>query len=236
MTLILQPPKKSKTVQLLNVQIDNISLLELLRGLKRGIVLTPNVDHLMQLQKDNTFLKLYAQADYRVCDSQILLYASYFLGTPLKQKISGSDFFPAFCDFHSSSPNVRIFLLGGADGVPEQAAERINSRIGRAIVVGAYSPPFGFENDELECLNIVEKIKHSGATVLAIGVGAPKQEKWIYQYKDKLPAIEIFWRSEQPSILKQELSNVPRSGSVGLVWSGFFGCFLSQNAYGSAIS
>lgn len=184
--------RKSKTVQLLNVQIDNISLLELLKDLERGVVLTPNVDHLIQLQKDSAFLNLYGQADYRVCDSQILLYASHFLGTPLKQKISGSDLFPAFCDFHRSNPTMRIFLLGGADGAPEQATDRINRRIGRRIVVGAYSPPFGFETDGLECLGIVERIKQSGATVLAVGVGAPKQEKWIYKYKDKLSTIEIF--------------------------------------------
>lgn len=192
MVLKFQSPRESATVQLLNVQIDNISLFELLRDLERGIVLTPNVDHLIQLQKDSAFLNLYGQADYRVCDSQILLYASYFLGTPLKQKISGSDLFPAFCDFHRSNPSIRIFLLGGADGVPELAADRINCRISRMIVVGAYSPPFGFETDELECLSIVERIKQSGATVLAIGVGAPKQEKWIYKYKDKLSTIKIF--------------------------------------------
>jgi|GEM_PF-66557 len=212
-----QSPRESETVQLLNVQIDNISLLELLRDLERGVVLTPNVDHLVQLQKDSAFLNLYAQADYRVCDSQILLYASYFLGTPLKQRISGSDLFPAFCDFHKSNPSIRIFLLGGATGVPEQATSRINSRIGRTIVVGAYSPPFGFETDELECLSIIERIKQSGATVLAIGVGAPKQEKWIYKYKDKLSTIKIFLAigatiNFEAGIIKRAPQWVSRSG------------------------
>jgi N-acetylglucosaminyldiphosphoundecaprenol N-acetyl-beta-D-mannosaminyltransferase len=146
----------------------------------------------MQLQRDREFLQIYDQADYRLCDSQVLLYASRFLGTPLKQKISGSDFFPAFCNFHRSNPKIQIFLLGGGTDSSERAAERINRRIGRKIVVGTYSPPFGFEQDERECLQIIQRIRQSGATVLAVGVGAPKQEKWIYHYKDRLPMIDLF--------------------------------------------
>jgi N-acetylglucosaminyldiphosphoundecaprenol N-acetyl-beta-D-mannosaminyltransferase len=179
-----------RRIQLLNIGLDNISFFELLRSLKKGIVLTPNVDHLMQLQSDRDFLQIYNQAEYRICDSQVLLYASRFLGTPLKQKISGSDFFPAFCNFHRSHPEIKIFLLGGSH--PEQAADRINHRIGREIIVGTYSPPFGFEQDTQECLDIVKRIQQSGATVVAVGLGAPKQEKWIYHYKDRLPTIDIF--------------------------------------------
>jgi exopolysaccharide biosynthesis WecB/TagA/CpsF family protein len=59
-------------------------------------------------------------------------------------------------------------------------------------VVGAHSPSFGFEKNEQECQELIEEIKNSGATVLAVGVGAPKQEKWIYKYKEQLPNIKIF--------------------------------------------
>ena len=55
-----------------------------------------------------------------------------------------------------------------------------------------YSPTFGFENDEEECQRIIEKIKASGATVVAVGLGAPKQEKWINRYKNQLPQVKIF--------------------------------------------
>ena len=56
-----------------------------------GIVFTPNIDHLMILQKDREFYNAYKMADYRVCDGQILMYSLQFLGTPIKEKISGSD-------------------------------------------------------------------------------------------------------------------------------------------------
>ncbi len=183
-------PKDS--VKILNVQINNTSMQEMLDNLAQGVVLTPNVDHLMKLQHDLDFFHIYESADYRVCDSQVLLYASRFLGTPLQEKISGSDFFPAFYEFHADNEDMKIFLLGGLEGVPDKAAAVINQKIGREIIVDFYSPPFGFESDEQECLAIVERISRSGATVLAVAVGAPKQEKWIHRYKGHLPTIKIF--------------------------------------------
>lgn len=179
-------------IKLLNVSIDNLSQAELLQKLKSGIVFTPNVDHLMKLQDDRDFYDCYNLASYKLCDSKILFYTSRFLGTPIKEKISGSDLFPAFYEYHKSNKDIKIFLLGAREGVALEAQNRINKKIGRKIIVGAHSPSFGFEKDEEECLRMIEIINQSGATVLAVGVGAPKQEKFICKYKDKLPNIKIF--------------------------------------------
>ncbi|NJP10979.1 MAG: WecB/TagA/CpsF family glycosyltransferase [Leptolyngbyaceae cyanobacterium RU_5_1] len=180
-------------VSILNVPFDNMSIMELLERLKNGVVFTPNVDHLMKLQRDAEFFQTYLHADYRVCDSQILMYASRFLGTPLKEKISGSDFFPTFCRFHRNNEAVTIFLLGGAEGVADRARTKVNNKIGRDIIVGAHSPSFGFEKNEQECLELIDMVNQSQATVLAVGVGAPKQEKWIYKYKDRFTHVKIFF-------------------------------------------
>jgi exopolysaccharide biosynthesis WecB/TagA/CpsF family protein len=185
-------PSRSNSVRILNTFVDNISTQELLEQLDLGFVVTPNVDHLMKLQRDADFYNIYSKADYRLCDSQVLLYASYFLKTPLKEKISGSDLFPAFCNYHKNNQDIIIFLLGGKTGVARQAQININRRIGRNIIVEALSPSFGFEKNDLECQQIVEMINRSRATVLAIGVGAPKQEKWIQKYKDQLPHVKIY--------------------------------------------
>ena len=149
-----------KTVNLLNVSIDNLSITELFEKLdcEGGVVFTPNVDHLIKLQYDRDFYEAYNKSSYRVCDSQILMYASNFLGTPLKEKISGSDLFPAFYMYHRNNENMKIFLLGAAEGIAKQAQEKINEKIGREIVVEALSPSFGFENNEEECETIIEAI------------------------------------------------------------------------------
>ncbi|MGD1874358.1 MAG: WecB/TagA/CpsF family glycosyltransferase [Mastigocoleus sp.] len=181
-----------KKVKILNIEIDNLSMKECLEKLKHGVIFTPNVDHLMKLQKDSEFLKAYLSCDFTVCDSQILVFASQFLGSPIHEKISGSDFFPAFYQHHRQNQNIKIFLLGSAEGVANKAQKRINEKVGRDIVVGSHSPSFNFENNQEECEEIIKIINDSGATVLAVGVGAPKQEKWIYKYKNHLKNINIF--------------------------------------------
>jgi exopolysaccharide biosynthesis WecB/TagA/CpsF family protein len=183
---------QNSQVHILNVSFDNLSLMELLGKLKQGVVFTPNVDHLMKLQRDKAFFKTYMAADYRVCDSQVLMFAASLLGTPLKEKISGSDFFPAFCKFHQHHDDITIFLMGGKKGVADRAKTKINQKIGRNIVIGAHSPSFGFEKNEEECLELIEMINRSKATVLAVGVGAPKQEKWIHKYRDQFTHVKIF--------------------------------------------
>ena len=86
-TFLDQRAEKMKKVNMLNISINNLSQLELLKELEYGIVFTPNVDHIMKLQKEQEFFKAYSIADYIVCDSQVLIYASRFLGTQLKEKI-----------------------------------------------------------------------------------------------------------------------------------------------------
>lgn len=183
-----------KRVNILNASIDNLSKQELLEKLNEqgGIVVTPNVDHLMLMQKDPEFYQVYNQSNYKVCDSKIIFYAAKLLGNPIREKISGSDFFPAFYEYNKNNEEVSIFILGAKEGVAKKAQEIINQKVKRKIVVGSYSPSFGFEKNEKECEKIVDIINKSGATVLAIGVGTPKQEKWLFKYKDRLSNIKVF--------------------------------------------
>jgi exopolysaccharide biosynthesis WecB/TagA/CpsF family protein len=110
--------------------------------------------------------------------------------------------------------------LGAGKGVASKAQNEINRKTGRNIIVASYSPPFGFEKDEEECQNIVNMINNSGATVLVIGVGAPKQEKWLYKYKSLLPHIKIFMALG--ATIDFEAGNLKRApkwmSEVGLEW------------------
>lgn len=211
-----------KEINLFNISIDNITIDELLKKLGQhgGIVFTPNVDHLMRLQKDKEFYDIYSQSDYRICDSQIVYYASRLLNQPIQEKISGSDLFPAFYQYYRDCESVNIFLLGAAEGVAARAKDKINERVGREMVVDCYSPPFGFEKDELECQRIVDRINNSKATVLGIGVGAPKQEKWIMKYRHKLTHVKIFLAIG--ATIDFEAGEKPRSpqwvSEAGLEW------------------
>jgi exopolysaccharide biosynthesis WecB/TagA/CpsF family protein/anti-anti-sigma factor len=207
-------------VEILNLRLDNLSMTEFLRKLESGIVFTPNIDHFVKLQKDEDFIWAYNMADYKVCDSQLIVHLSRLLGTPIKERISGSDLFPAFCQYHKYNQDIKIFLLGAAEGVALKAKAKINAKIGREIIIDAHSPSFGFEKNEEECQKIIDKINHSGATVLAVGVGSPKQEIWIAKYKDQLPNIKIIFGIG--ATIDFEAGNVDRApkwmSDVGMEW------------------
>lgn len=181
-----------ESVCILNVRVDNLTTKDLLERLDRGVLVTPNVDDIMKHQKDEEFHRLASKAEFSICDSRVLQLLSKLLGKPIQETIPGSSFFPAFCDYHAKDERIKVFLLGAKDGVAEVARQKINARIGREIVVGTYSPPFGFEKDEMECAKIVGLISATSATVVLVGLGNPKQTKWIYKYKEQLPSIDIF--------------------------------------------
>lgn len=181
-------------VKILNVTLDNITDRELLERLSRegGFVVTTNLDHVIKLQTNYNFYQAYQTADYRVCDSQILMYISRFLGNPIKQKITGADFFNFFYHGSQANPEIKMFLIAPSCNTLEKAQNKINQEVGREMVIGGYVPKFSFQEEEKYCLEIVDKINNSGATVLVMGVGATKSEEWIRKYKNKLTNIKIF--------------------------------------------
>ena len=179
-------------ISILNAEIQNIRSSELLESLTRGVLVTPNIDHLIKLQKDRDFYDLYKKAEWVVCDSRVLYIFSKLLKHSLKESIPGSSFFPDFYMYHKDDENCRIFLLGAMDGVADKAMENINRKVGRKIVVSAYSPSYGFENKEDENRAIYGMINDSGANVVLVGVGCPKQEKWIFAHKNKMPKVDLW--------------------------------------------
>lgn len=178
--------------RILNADIQRIREQELLEQLKEGVLITPNLDHLVKLQKDKEFYDCYQKAEWVVCDSKILWVFSKLLKKSIPEAIPGSSFFTHFYEFHKDDPDCKIFLLGAMDGVALKAQERINEKIGRNIVVGAFSPSYGFEKKQDENELIYKLIEESGANVVLVGVGAPKQEKWIMTHKDKMPNVKIW--------------------------------------------
>ena len=179
-------------ISFLNIQICSITKTELLQQMHSGILITPNVDHVVKLQKDKEFLKCYQKADWVICDSNILNLAAKFWGRGFKEVIPGSSLLPEFYNYHRENKAIKIFLLGSASGVADTAMKNINKNVGWEMVIGAHSPSYGFEKNEDECQEIVDIINKSGANVLVVGVGAPKQEKWIVKYEKSMPNVNLF--------------------------------------------
>ena len=133
-------------VRLLNVDVDNISMDELVNTFQKGLLLTLHVDMIMKLQTDREFYEMLSHFDVVTCDSQILIFAARWLGTPLKERVSGSDFFPRFYAKYKDDLSITVFMCGGARGVAELARKKVNEKVGREMIVATNSPPRDYES------------------------------------------------------------------------------------------
>jgi N-acetylglucosaminyldiphosphoundecaprenol N-acetyl-beta-D-mannosaminyltransferase len=181
-----------RKVKLLNAQVDDIGMDELVENVRQGVVLTLHVDMIMKLQKDREFYELLPRFDVITCDSQILILAARLLGTPLKERVSGSDYFPRFYTRYRDDPSVTLFICGAAPGVAEIARRNINAKVGREMVLGTASPSRNFDRDPAEVDRIVAAIHDSGASVLVVGLGGGRQEKFIFRIRERLPNVRLY--------------------------------------------
>ena len=179
-------------VPFMNTQIDNYTMEEAIDAIdrlicqdKNGYVVTPNIDHIVKLESDQLLQKVYADADIILTDGKPMIWMSKLYGTPIKEKVSGSDLFPNLCKL-AAEKGYRVFLLGAAEGVAAKAALNLQNKFPGLIIAGTYSPPFGFEKDEKELQNILRIVTEAKPHILIVGLGCPKQEKFIYNYKDEL--------------------------------------------------
>jgi exopolysaccharide biosynthesis WecB/TagA/CpsF family protein len=185
------PPRPWPRSRLLNVWVDDLTMSELMQRLDAGMVFTLNPDHLYHLQRNAAFYSAYSKADFITSDSKYVYWSLGWIGRRIQEKVSGSDIVPTFCQHHRGNPDVKVFLLGAGPGIAQRALERINARVGRDIVVGAHGPSMNFVSDEQEIAQVTERVNASGATVLIVGLGAPKQEIWMDRYRSAMPKVKI---------------------------------------------
>lgn len=180
--------QKINKVNIIGTNIDNVNMYETLRYIHEllrsdtfSYVVTANVDHLMKLRKDKVFRTIYQEANLVVADGVPLVWASKIIGTPLKERVNGTDLFLCVCE-ESSKKGYSIFLLGGNKGVARQTCKVLEKKFPGIKFAGYYCPEFGFEEKIDECLRIQNLIANSNASILFVGLGAPKQEKWIKKF------------------------------------------------------
>lgn len=176
----------------LNIEVDNLTMNEaidraeeLIIKKKPSYVVTPNVDHIVKLENDKEFQEVYKNADLILTDGMPLIWISKIKGNPIKEKISGSDFFPKLCE-RAAEKGYSIFLLGAAEGVATKAAKNLKEKYEGLNIVGTYSPSYGFEKKDDEIKMIIEMINKAKPDILAVGLGAPKQEKFLHKYRNDL--------------------------------------------------
>lgn len=179
-------------MKFLNTEVDNLTMNEavqkieqLILSKKTSYVVTPNVDHIVKLETDKEFQKVYKEADLILTDGMPLIWISKVKKKPIKEKVSGSDLFPEVCKL-AANKGYKVFLLGAAEGVAAKAAENLKKKYEGLNIVGSYSPSYGFEKNKDEINRIIEMINKVKPDILAVGLGAPKQEKFLYNFRKQL--------------------------------------------------
>lgn len=179
-------------IDFLNIKIDNLTMVEaiqsidkLVREKKQAYIVTPNVDHIVMIEHDSLFKKIYQEAALVLTDGQPLIWLSKLKGTPIVEKVSGSDLFPRVCEMAAKCGHT-IYILGAAEGVAEQAAKNLTHKFPDLNIVGTYSPSYGFEQKPEEINEVIDRVTALKPDILAVSLGAPKAEKFIYNHRERL--------------------------------------------------
>lgn len=180
-----------KEIKLLNAAYTNVKaqelldlLMEDLRACRRASVLFLNVDVVIKLEKDSDLAHIVQEAEYVLADGMPLIWISRLFKTPLKEKVSGSDFIPMLCE-RAAREKKRIFLAGGGGDTAAQAKEKLEQQYPGIRIVGTYAPPFGFETKQEEINRMNQAILDAKPDILIVCLGCPKQEKYIYGNREK---------------------------------------------------
>ena len=142
---------------------------------KGGMVFTPNVDHIMLAEEDSLLRAAYERADLSLVDGTPVMWAAHLLGSPLPEKISGSDLIRPLAA-RAAARGWRVYLLGGRPGVATQAKEILEREYPGLKVVGTSSPMIDLSRDVSEQQDVVDAIRRARPDLLFLALGAPKQE------------------------------------------------------------
>jgi N-acetylglucosaminyldiphosphoundecaprenol N-acetyl-beta-D-mannosaminyltransferase len=173
-------------MRILNIRYKNVSFkvgLEianefLLHGKKASLFFL-NFDSLRIALNDAQYSECLTKADLVLSDGIGLKLVTKLFGEEMLANCNGTDFSPRFLERVAEKGNT-IFFLGGAEGVAEKAAANTKKQIPGIKIVGVHHG--FFDNDD----EMIERINKSGADILFVAMGVPKQEKWIAKNRDKL--------------------------------------------------
>ena len=185
-------------VDLFGVQIDPVTMDEAVQTVLSWtadenshcqFVITPNVDHIVQVQTHTGLQEAYQKASLVVADGRPVVWAGNMLGEKLPETVPGSDLLPAIFDYtKATNKPIKVFLLGAMPGVADRAKVLIEQAWPNVDIVGTLSPDFGFDKDDAQSRQICEHVNATNPEILVIGLGAPKQELWVTKYHHQLNA------------------------------------------------
>jgi N-acetylglucosaminyldiphosphoundecaprenol N-acetyl-beta-D-mannosaminyltransferase len=164
-------------------------ILEWARSRESRYVCVASVNNVMVARQDPAFLRIMHQADLVTPDGMPLVWALRWLGVPNATRVRGTDLMIAVLR-RAAEAGVPVGLYGGDPRILEQLVDRLGRAWPRLDLAYVHSPPFRpltQEEDERTAREIVA----SGARIVFVGLGCPKQEQWMARNRGRVPAVTI---------------------------------------------
>jgi N-acetylglucosaminyldiphosphoundecaprenol N-acetyl-beta-D-mannosaminyltransferase len=186
--------RKASSYCVLGVRVDAVQIPDVVstmkswigrRGVCRYIAVT-DMHSLMEAQHAVSFKRILQDADLVVPDGFPLVWLGRRKGFALRRRVYGPELMERFCE-ETAASGYRHFLYGGAPGVAEDLATRLAVRFPGLQIAGAYCPPFRPLTQE-EDLQVLSLINEARADIVWVGLGAPKQERWMSEHQRYLKA------------------------------------------------
>lgn len=210
-----------KTVNILGVKVDKVGvnqaverIFKMLDERRTHTIFTPNSEIILKAYKDKEFCDILNDADLLTADGIGVVYASKILGDPIEQRAAGFDIACGLVD-RIAETGHRLYLFGGKPAIAERAKRNLEKRYPFIQIVGTRN---GYFNEE-ETKDIVNDINSVGADIVFVCLGAPKQEKWINENKNKLNAKVLMGIGGSLDVFAGEVERAPEFWcKSGLEW------------------
>ncbi|MEV6284931.1 WecB/TagA/CpsF family glycosyltransferase [Kribbella sp. NPDC051770] len=153
---------------------------------ERQLVCVADMNALLHARADAELTEVYNSSGLTLPDGMPLVWSGKRAGFDRMARVCGPDLLERVMA-EAAERGWSQYFYGGADGVPEKLRDTFTGRHPRLRVAGAYSPPYRALSPE-EDAAIVDELNASGADIVWVGLGAPKQERWMAEHRDRLTA------------------------------------------------
>lgn len=221
-----QPPPEPERVEIAGAWVHRITMDEAVDHIAQslaagagGWVVTPNLDILHKLTHDPEFEQIVRPASLRLADGMPLVWASKLAGTPLPERVAGSDLVWNICQ-RAARDGRSVYLLGGDEGIADKAKGVLEAKYPGLCIAGTHCPPMGFEKNAAHMQAIRDDLARTQPDIVLVALGCPKQERLIDALRHDHPGTWFLGIGISLSFVTGDVKRAPAwARKTGLEWA-----------------
>lgn len=199
-------------MEILGVRIDEVNMEEAVEKAKFflksdhiNMIFTPNPEFIVNADKDEEFKNILNSSSLNIPDGNGIVWASKKIKKPLKERVAGFDFIHKIFDLGKDN-NISFYFLGARPGVAEKAKDKLIEKYRGIKIVGTRDGYFDIDDEE----KILKDINKANPDVLLVALGSPKQEKFIYKYRERLKCKIAIGVGGCFDVISEEVKRAPK--------------------------